>query len=191
MLQGLLVDLVPYGRKAMEQDHRWWNNDSMFWASMGERNVATKAEIEREHQEWITSEKPHTGVPFVAQTKDGKPLGYFGINWLDYHHRTANLGASIGEPDYWGGGYGTDALLLIVDYAFDWLDMRKIWLSTMSLNERVLRQMVKVGFTLEARQRQVAWADGQWYDEVSYGLFRDEWPGREAMIGKLGLKARE
>ena len=68
-------------------------------------------------------------------------------------------GREIGEPDYWGGGYGTDALLLLIEYAFDTLDMRKVWLNTMSLNERVIRQMEKVGFGLEGRQRE-ANADG-------------------------------
>jgi len=96
----------------------------------------------------------------------------------------------INELDYWGGGYGTDALLLLVDYAFGWLDMRRLWLDTMSSNARVLRQMQKVGFTLEAQLRSVAIADGQWNDEVVFGLMRDEWPGREAMIARLGLRAR-
>jgi RimJ/RimL family protein N-acetyltransferase len=126
----------------------------------------------------------------VAQTKDGKPLGYFGINFINLHSRIANLGASLGEPEYWGGGYGTDALLLIVDYAFHWLDMRKIWLGTMSLNARVIRQMEKVGFALEARRRESVWADGIWYDELSYAMFREDWPGRAVMIERLGLREK-
>ncbi len=190
MLEGLLVDLVPYGKQFMDQDHRWWNNDSVFWSSEGEHNFSSQAQVDAEHREWAESTKPHTGVPFGVRAKDGKPLGYFGINWVSYHDRTANLGASIGEPDYWGGGYGTDALLLLVDYCFDVLDMRKVWLGTMSLNARVIRQMEKIGFALEARRRQGVHADGQWHDELVYGMLREEWPGREVMIEKLGLQAR-
>lgn len=190
MLEGLLVDLVPYGQRFAEQDHRWWNNESVFWSSMGDRSVVTKAQAEAEHREWRESTEPHTGVAFGVQTKDGKPLGYFGINFLSYHSRVANFGANISEPDYWGGGYGTDALLLLTDYAFDTLDMRKVWLVTMTLNQRVLRQMEKVGFLLEARQRQATVANGVPCDVVMYGLLREEWPGRVAMIERLGLHAR-
>jgi len=109
---------------------------------------------------------------------------------VSYHDRVANLGANIIEADYWGGGYGTDALLLLVDYAFDTLDMRRLFLITMTLNERVLRQMEKVGFLLEGRMRQATVADGVPYDVVIYGLLREEWPGRPAMIEKLDLRAR-
>jgi RimJ/RimL family protein N-acetyltransferase len=68
--------------------------------------------------------------------------------------------------------------------------MRKVWLSTMSLNARVIRQMQKVGFRQEALLRKGAHVDGQWYDEPIYGLFADEWPGYAAMIARLGLTAK-
>ncbi len=190
ILEGLLVDLVPYGKKFQDQDYTWWNSESTFWGSMGGRQIVSKAEVEREHEEWRTSTEPETGVAFGVQTKDGKPIGYFGINWLSPQHRYANLGAVIGDQAYWGGGYGTDALLLLNDYAFDVLDMRRVWLITMALNERVIRQMEKVGFKLEGRHRQATRVDRDWIDVVSYGLLREEWPGRAAMIEKIGLKAR-
>jgi RimJ/RimL family protein N-acetyltransferase len=90
-----------------------------------------------------------------------------------------------------GGGYGTDALLLLVDYAFDWLDLRKVWLVTTSINVRVMRQMEKVGFALEGRLRGAIYADGAWYDDLFYGMLRDEWPGHAALVEKLSLRARE
>lgn len=97
----------------------------------------------------------------------------------------------IGEPEYWGGGYGTDALLLLADYAFDWLDLHKLWLITMALNARVMRQMEKVGFDLEARQRAATWANNGWVDALTYGIQRSAWPGRAALIERLGLRARD
>lgn len=193
MLEGLLVDLVPYGKKFRDLEHLWRNNDSAFWSSGGDRYIVSRATIERQRQERAEEAGhlgPARGVMFGVQTKDGTPIGFFALNWLVPHSRLAMLGARIGDPAYWGGGYGTDALLLLVDYAFGWLDMRRLWLDTMSSNARVLRQMQKVGFTLEARLRSVAIADGQWNDEVVFGLMRDEWPGREAMIARLGLRAR-
>jgi len=190
ILEGLLVDLVPFGKAFDEREYDWRNNEAWFWATVGERHVISKTSIKRrqeEHREWV--ERGSQMVYFGVQTKDGKPIGDFWLNWVLPHHRLSMLGASIGEPDYWGGGYGTDALLLLVDYAFDWLDMHKLWLATMSPNVRVIRQMEKVGFTLEARVREEVWSDGLWADMVLYGLLREEWPGRGAMIEKLGLKA--
>ena len=192
-LEGLLVDLVPYGDEFKKMEHRWNNSEAVFWASVGERAVMSRASIERRQQERAERAEsgPRHSVWFGIRTKDGKPLGDIALNWVVPHHRLSMLGAMIGEPDYWGGGYGTDALLLLIDYAFDWLDMRRVWLDTMSLNGRVLRQMEKVGFTLEVRRRRASIADGQWVDGVVFGLLREEWPGREAMVERLGLRARE
>jgi RimJ/RimL family protein N-acetyltransferase len=134
----------------------------------------SQAQIDAEHREWDEYEGPSSGVAFGVQTKDGTPIGYMGINWLLAHHRLAMLGASIGEPEYWGSGYGTDALLLLVDYAFEELDIRRIWLATMSLHSRVIRQMEKIGFTLEVRRRKGIYADGVWYDELIYSVFRED-----------------
>ncbi|MBP8972460.1 MAG: GNAT family N-acetyltransferase [Anaerolineae bacterium] len=190
MLYGTLVDLVPFGERFRSRDHDWLNNESRFWGSMGEYGFISRAAVEREYEEFYHSEHPRTGVWFGILTKDGTPIGGIGINWLSEHHRVADLGAVIGELQYWGGGYGTDALLLVVDYAFDRLDMRKVWLGTMSLNARVMRQMEKVGFALEARLREGALADGRWYDELTYGRLRDGWPGYAAMVAALGIVAR-
>jgi RimJ/RimL family protein N-acetyltransferase len=191
MLEGLLVDLVPGDRRFEEADYRWKNSEASFWTRVGDRPFFTRAMLEARRAERRERQGPRRRVGFGIQAKDGTPIGFFGINWIVPYHRLAMLGAKIGDPAYWGGGYGTDALLLVVDYAFDWLDLRKIWLMTMGLNARVVRQMEKVGFTLEGRQREATWADGAWTDILVYGLLRDEWPGRAAMIDRLGLKARD
>ncbi len=194
MLEGWIVDLVPYGEAFKQREHAWMNNVSSFWSSGGEWQIMTQAMLQRRwerHAEYRSGRRGPSGhVPFGIQAKDGTPLGYMGINWLDFHNRTALLGAKIGEPEHWGGGYGTDALLLLLDYAFAWLDLRKAWLLTTSMNDRVMRQMEKVGFELEARQRKAAYAEGVWYDWIFYGLFHDEWRGYAALSEELGLHER-
>ncbi|HEX3051566.1 MAG TPA: GNAT family protein, partial [Aggregatilineaceae bacterium] len=72
--------------------------------------------------------------------------------------------------------YGSDALRLMVDFAFNWLDMHKVWLETMGINIRAQRLAEKLGFKLEGRRRAALIADGEWCDELIYGLLRDEWP---------------
>jgi RimJ/RimL family protein N-acetyltransferase len=192
MLEGLLVDLVPYGDKFLEQAPRWLNSEANFWADAGDRVIRSKAAFKRNTDESRehAAEHPPLGKWFGIQTKAGKPIGDIMLGEVMPVHRVAMLGAMIGEPEYWGGGYGTDALLLMVDYAFDWWDLRRVWLGTMSINARVIRQMEKVGFKLEARQRGWWFADGVWADDLVYGLLREEWPGRAAMVEKLGLRAR-
>lgn len=186
LFAGLLVDLVPYGKTYEALEHKWENGEAAFWASAGERGLLPRAQMERYQAEGRS--EPRTGARFGIQTKDGTPIGSIGLGMMVPSSRQAMIGAMIGEPDYWGGGFGTDALLLIIDYAFNWLDLRRVWLSTMSINARVLRQMEKVGLVCEGRRRDMWFADGQWYDDVMFGLLHEEWPGRAAVIERLGLR---
>jgi RimJ/RimL family protein N-acetyltransferase len=191
MLEGLLVDLVPYDAAFCDLEYEWRNNASAFWGSGGDRTPETRARVAARLQQWAEARRRgDLTVPFGVRTKDGRRIGFVGITALHPAHRLALLGARIGEPEYWGGGYGTDALLLLVDYAFDGLDLRKVWLVTTSINVRAMRQMDKVGFALEGLQRGATYADGAWHDDLFYGMLRDEWPGRAALVEKLGLHAR-
>ncbi|MCL4237753.1 MAG: GNAT family N-acetyltransferase [Anaerolineae bacterium] len=189
-IEGLLVDLVPLGERFNALEHRWENGEAAFWGDVGDRQFVSLAVVKRRQEERAARKDQELHSGFGIQAKDGTPIGLFVVGDIKPHLRLGILGVQIGEPQYWGGGYGTDALLLIVDYAFDWLDLRRLWLVTMSLNARVTRQMEKVGFALEARQRRATLADGAWHDLLFYGVQREEWPGREAMIERLGLRAQ-
>lgn len=102
-------------------------------------------------------------------------------------HRRAEVDAGIGDPDYWGGGYGSDAMLLITAYAFEWLDLRRLWLRTRDDNLRAQRQVEKCGFTREAVWRDLVHFGVRHHAMLSYGLLREEWPGRAALVERLGL----
>lgn len=198
MLEGIVVDLVPQTKDFRDLQHKWRNNESQFWGSGGEREPMSHAMLGRQYEqmrERAGENNPFRGAYFAMRTKPDAPepnklLGYMGVNWMHPTHRWGVLGAVIGEPDYWGGGYGTDGLMLLVDFAFDWLDCRRVWAMTTSINERVLRLMEKVEFTMEGRQRRAALMDGVWRDWVLFGMLREEWPGRAALVEKLGIKAK-
>lgn len=192
MFEGILVDLVPYGKAFFDREHRWLNNESAFWGTAGDRLIVSKAQVERwQSERQQGSERPDRAIWFGMRTKSGVPLGDITLAEILPHHRVAMIGIAIGEPDYWGGGYGTDALLLIVEYAFNWLDYHKLWLSTMSTNRRMQRAAEKAGFHEEARRRRFWLADGQWMDDVMYGMLHEEWLGRDVMVERLGLRERE
>lgn len=192
MLEGLLVDLVPYGKAFLDRDHVWWNNESAFWGMAGGRMILSKATLDRWHAERANEPaRSDSVIWFGIRSKSGVPLGDIELADILPHHRVASIGVGIGEPEYWGSGYGTDALLLLVEYAFAWLDYRKLWLETMDTNIRMQRAAQKAGFREEARRRRFWLADGQWIDNVLLGIQRDEWPGRDVMVERMGLRARE
>ncbi len=192
ILEGLLLDLVPYGADFLKHEQEWHNGPMRVW--WGLDGLLSEAGL-RQRREFFASLPSASQVRFGMRAKDGNPIGMFVLANIDYYHRTAEVGAGIGDPHYWSGGFGSDAMLLIVEYGFRQLDLRRLWLTTAGTNFRAQRQIEKCGFTREgARRLELLAVDGRGYqDFLWYGLLREDWPGRDLMIEQLGLreKARE
>jgi len=115
---------------------------------------------------------------FMLRTlAEGKLIG-FGALWINWNHRTAGLGIGIGEPEFRGKGYGTDAMRLLIGYGFRELDLHRIQLSVLASNLRAIRCYEKVGFIREIVKRAEIYRDGQWIDVIYMGLLRSEWEAR-------------
>lgn len=187
MLQGILVDLVPYDKRFLDREAEWLNGPMGEW--WGQDGLKSQAMVQQRRERFHEQlGGGGTYVRFGVQTKSGLPIGVWVLAQISAHRRLAEVGAGIGDPTYWGGGYGSDAMLLITEYAFHWLDLRRLWLTTAGTNFRAQRQVEKCGFTREAVYRSAIRSKrGEAIDFLSYGLMRDEWPGREAMVERLGL----
>ncbi len=189
MLEGLLVDLVPFGAAFEERERAWLNGPMREWWGLDGLLSQGRFEYLREERDARWGHRDRV-ARFGVRTKEGRPIGMFALVGIDGVHRHAEVGAGIGDADYWGGGYGSDAMLLITAYAFDWLDLRRLWLRTRDDNVRAQRQVEKCGFTLEGAWRDVDYYEGQRHANLVYGLLREEWPGRAALVEQLGLVER-
>lgn len=106
---------------------------------------------------------------------EDKLIGGVGL-WLDtWSHADAWLGITVGDREYWGRGYGTDAVRLAVQYGFWELNLRRISLALHAYNERALKSYQKIGFQLEGRMRGEGLRDGIRYDSLWMGILREEW----------------
>ena len=66
-------------------------------------------------------------------------IGHCGLFNEDRVAGTVELGITIGDDDYWGKGYGREAVALLVDYAFRHHNFRKVWLRVHGRNQRATR----------------------------------------------------
>ncbi len=89
-------------------------------------------------------------------------------NWLE-------VGIGIYKPEYWSGGYGTDALKQWIDYLFSHIPLVRIGLTTWSGNARMIKCAEKLGMTMEARIRKARQYNGEYFDSVKMGILREEW----------------
>lgn len=121
------------------------------------------------------------GTHFAIEA-DGKLIGQCGLYGFDEFRGTAHrceLGIAIGDKDYWGKGYGREAISLLIDYAFTHWNMQRVGLQTMSTNERAIRSYRAVGFVEEGRLRRHVWSNGNYGDTVCMSILREEWQARK------------
>ncbi len=106
-------------------------------------------------------------------------IGGCGIADIDSHNRSATVGIFIGEAEFRGKGYGTDAMRLLVDYGFAYLDLENIMLQVYEDNPRALRCYEKVGFREIGRRRRARRFRRRWYDIILMDILPEDFYGDE------------
>ena len=128
---------------------------------------------------WSANDKGDLG--FAIETLDDPPVlvGHIGLRGAHPKHRCATLGIALGR-EYIGRGYGTDAMRVIVGYAFRELGLHRIQLSVASFNPAGIRAYEKAGFVEEGRHRESVLHDGRWYDQVLMSILDHQWAARRS-----------
>ena len=144
---------------------------------------------EADEREWVQNHhkrKPYNIVVMIVV--DGVAIGTMGLHNIDYRSRLGTTGALIGEKEYWGKGYGSEAKMLLLDFAFNTLNLRKICSNVIAFNERSLKYSLKCGYKEEARLKKHHYADGKYWDKLCLAVFREDWePLWEQFAQKHGL----
>ena len=112
----------------------------------------------------------------VALREPDVVIGAFGLHSYEPYHRRAEAGYGIAQT-YWGQGYGTEALLEMLRFGFEALNLNRIYARTIADNHESVRMLERNGFTREGTFRRHSWEeDGTFHDSTMYGILRDEFP---------------
>lgn len=180
LFEGEMVRLVsPEPKLAAEKIARWMR-DSEFVRLM-DSDPARLLSVDK-YKEWfekdMVDEQKNDELFFLIETlSENHPIGLIGLDGIRWTHGDAWVGIGLGERDYWGKGYGSDAMRILLRYAFSELNLHRLSLSVFEYNRRAIRSYQKVGFVDEGRARQFLNRDGQRYDLLFMGILRAEWEG--------------
>ncbi len=127
--------------------------------------------------EWFDSQgKSKNDVILAIETLPEHVLiGTMGLHRISWEDGVATTGAIIGEKEYWGKGYGKEAKMLLLDYAFNTLNLRKICSSVKAFNGRSLSYNKRCGYQEEGRRVKQFFVDGEYHDEILLAVFREDW----------------
>ena len=106
----------------------------------------------------------------LAIVGDGIHIGNIALQNIHAIYRSSELALIIFDKMHWGMGYGTEACNLIINHAWNALNLHRITCGTFSTNVGMMRLAEKLGFVQEGVRKEAAWKNGEWVDVVEYGL---------------------
>lgn len=114
---------------------------------------------------------------WVICTLDDVVVGEVVINQIDSDNRSANIRIGLYDAQFFGQGYGTEAMRLAVDYGFRKLRLHRISLGVFDFNPRAIRVYEKIGFVREGVERDALFWEGRYHNQIMMSILEDEWAG--------------
>jgi RimJ/RimL family protein N-acetyltransferase len=114
------------------------------------------------------------GAWFIIEEKDGSAVGLAAIAGPEIENRTAELCLLLGEENARSQGLGMEAGYMLVRFAFDAMNLRRLHMWVREGNDVVIEGAQLSGFKIEGRLRQAEYQDGQLFDKFLLGLLREE-----------------
>jgi RimJ/RimL family protein N-acetyltransferase len=177
MLKGNLTHLVAVDPKEIAEAMVRWNRDSEY-QRLAMIEPANQHSVKK-FIEWAEKSQEKDPPEFyyfsIRKLGDDRLLGSCGLGGDFFPQGEAFVGIGIGERQDWNKGYGTDAMKVILRYAFEELNLRRVSLTVMENNRRGICSYEKAGFMVEGKLRRSILREGQRWNDVLMGILREEW----------------
>lgn len=157
--------------------HTWRNDPAVMCSTSPALDLYTAEETEK----YISAiaAQPNAKGYMIEHKESGRTVGIVSLIRIDSKNRCAELIIDIGEKDMWGKGIGTAAVTLILQFAFDELNLHRVFLQVFAFNEHAIKLYEKMGFTHEGRLRHALYRTGNWHDIVVMGILKPEYKDRQ------------
>lgn len=186
LFRGELVRLCAENTDIVAESFLRWSRDSEYWRLLAVEPATphTLKQIKEFIEKELFSQQSSIFLFMIRSLEDDRIIGEIGLEGVEWNHGDAFVGISIGEREYWDKGYGTDAMRVLLGYAFNELNLHRVSLTVFEYNPRAMRSYQKAGFVMEGRERSVISRDGKRYDLLFMGILREEWLAQQGEGGQ-------
>ena len=162
-MDGRLVRLAPLRDDDIEPLFRWINDRELVIL-----NAPFKPVEWDDHRRWFERIRnaPEVEIFGIRRTEDDALIGSCQLNGIDRESGRASLQIRIGEREAWGKGFGTEAVQLLLEHAFQDLELERVELDVFAGNERALRTYRKAGFREQGVSEGGALIEGEPVDVI-------------------------
>ncbi len=176
-LQGALVRLALFDFEKDLPEWVRWGRDSEY-LRLSDSSPARQWPLE-DTKKYIEDNLETMHLFSIRTLAEDRMIGAVDLSGFNWVTGNAWVGIGIGDRDFWGRGYGGEAMRLMVRYGFEALNLRRISLSVFEYNPRAIRSYEKAGFVIEGRARQYLQREGRRWDVIYMGILREDWQDLE------------
>jgi len=173
MLEGNKIRLRALQRKDFNQTYKWHNDLDLKNLTLSHPFPVTDVMEEK----WIIDileDKSNRNIYFGIENKNNNELvGIIFLSGINNIHQTCWLGILIGENEARGKGFGTEAIKLIIDYAFNNLNLRKVSLEVVNSNKTAIETYKKIGFNIEGEMKMQVYINGILFNNLIMSIFKE------------------
>jgi RimJ/RimL family protein N-acetyltransferase len=179
LFEGKLIRLAPIDHEKDPEVEARWTHDLSLQRALDRKPAMplSSAQVKKKYEaiEKEVDESKRLFYFTIRAKDDNRLLGFVRIEWIEWSHGTGYLRMAIGDPAERNKDFGSDAMALILRYAFAELNLYRLAAMVGGDNPGALRFFQRYGFVEEVRRRKAILRDGNTWDLVHLGLLRDEW----------------
>lgn len=173
LFEGPLIRLIPMDVERDAAKMAAWGRDSEYQRLL-DMSPAVRFNAKLV-QNWYEKAE-NGGHSFMIQTLvDDLIIGFIELDGFDWAAGTAWVGIGVGEREYRGKGFGTDAMKVLLHYAFTEMNLHRVNLNVFDFNRRAVRSYEKAGFKYEGTERERIFKEDQRWDVIDMGILKSDW----------------
>ena len=151
-MRGKKVGLAVMEKHDLPKFKRWLNDPKL---SLFMREFDAMLTAENMEEWYMDSCHDEHQIDFaIVNMEDGALVGACTLIGMDRRNSTAELRIFIGRHRFWNQGYGSEAMLLLLDYAFNVLNLNSVYLKVNEINKNAIHVYKKLGFRVAGKRRQ-------------------------------------
>ena len=182
-ISGSKIYLRPLERNDLNERYLAWLNDPEVARYLETGTFPTTNQDLEKFYVKVTGSSSEV-IFAIADLKSHKHIGNVKLGPIHWVHRRAMFGILIGDKEFWSKGIGQEVTRLVVEYAFDRLNLHRVGLVVFEEHKSAVRCYEKVGFKVEGCLREQMYQEGQYKNQLWMGLLRSEYKSARAGKGK-------
>ncbi len=172
-LKGNGVELRRHDRANYPLYARWYGDEEVWRLTSWTAKPMKRAAVERLFEE---RERSSLDDSFAVHWEgEDEPVGVVSLANINHANSSADLSVIVGDTKDRDRGLGTEAIRLLLDYAFEDVGLNRVGLSVFEFNEAAIHAYEKLGFKHEGRLRQAIRRDDGFHDALLMSILAHEW----------------